>query len=64
VLSTATTGGLANPLVSWVEDVIAFFGTIISIVVPLLAAALAVTLAVFIVRKGIAMRQRVSVPRA
>ena len=64
VLSSATTGGLANPLVSWVEDVVAFIGTILSIVVPILAAALAVTLAVFIVRKGITMRQRVSMPRA
>src|SRR5437870_11127915 len=41
--STALTGGLANPLVSVVEDVMAVGMFILAIVVPLIAAAVLVT---------------------
>jgi uncharacterized membrane protein len=36
--STGTTAGFANPFLSFVEDVVAFFGVILSLVAPVLAA--------------------------
>ena len=36
IASTATTGGLANPLVSLAEDVAAFFTALLAMVVPIL----------------------------
>jgi hypothetical protein len=54
VASTAATGGLANPLVSLVEDVAAFFGAVLAIaapvVVPLVLAG--------VVWWGVAARRR------
>jgi hypothetical protein len=43
--STATTGGLANPLLSLVDDVVATAGTVLAFVVPLLAVLLLLVLA-------------------
>lgn len=37
---TATTGGLGNPLVSFVEDIISALATVLALVVPILAAIL------------------------
>jgi membrane protein implicated in regulation of membrane protease activity len=37
-LITATTGGIGNPLVSFVEDIIAAVSTVLALVVPILAA--------------------------
>jgi hypothetical protein len=37
---TATTGGLGNPLVSFVEDIISAVATVLALVVPILAAIL------------------------
>ena len=46
VASTAGTGGLANPLLSTVEDVSAIFGIGLAFVAPVLAALLALIFAV------------------
>ena len=40
VASTATTGGLANPLFSLAEDVMAFFGALLSLAAPLIVPVL------------------------
>lgn len=48
--STATTGGLANPLLSTIEDVAAVGTTLLSFVAPFAAAVLALVLAVLVVR--------------
>jgi hypothetical protein len=45
IASTATTGGLANPLLSLVDDVLATAGTLLAFVVPLLAVLLLLVLA-------------------
>ncbi|MEO8285435.1 MAG: DUF4126 domain-containing protein [Chloroflexota bacterium] len=39
-LITATTGGIGNPLVSFVEDIVSALATILALVVPILAAVL------------------------
>jgi hypothetical protein len=38
--STATTAGLANPIVSLVEDILSFFLVILSVLLPILAVAI------------------------
>jgi uncharacterized membrane protein len=48
--STATTGGIANPFVSLFEDAIAALMLVLAFVAPLVAAALAIVLTIFIVR--------------
>jgi hypothetical protein len=48
-LSSVTTAGIANPLLSLVEDVAAILGAVISIVLPLLVAILAVVALVLVV---------------
>ncbi|MBF0405850.1 MAG: 1-acylglycerol-3-phosphate O-acyltransferase [Candidatus Riflebacteria bacterium] len=40
--STATTGGLANPVISMTEEILSFSGTVLTILVPVLAGLLAV----------------------
>ena len=50
VASTATTGGLANPIVSLVEDVSAAVLIVLAVLVPLLAVALLVVVAVWVAR--------------
>ena len=47
--STATTGGIANPVLSTVEDTGSIVGIVIAFVMPLLAAILAVVFAVMLV---------------
>ena len=49
--STATTGGVGNPVVSTGELVASIVGTILSIVLPILAFILVVALMVFIFRR-------------
>jgi hypothetical protein len=39
ILSSTTTVGLANPLISLAEDILAFVGTLLAIVIPLLVVA-------------------------
>lgn len=57
VASTAFTGGVANPLLSFLEDAAALVLFVITVVVPLLAAALVLVTAFFVVR---ALRRRMS----
>lgn len=47
--STATTGGLANPLFASLENVLAVVGSAVALLLPLVAAGLAVLLLVLIV---------------
>ena len=44
IVSTGTTGGLANPLLSFVEDAMAAIGIVIAFLAPILAALLVVAL--------------------
>jgi Flp pilus assembly protein TadB len=43
-LITATTGGLGNPLVSFIEDIVAAVATILALIVPILAALIMATI--------------------
>jgi hypothetical protein len=61
IASTATTGGLANPLLSLVDDVLATAGTLLAFVVPLLAVLLLLVLAAL--GLWIYRRRRVSAAR-
>ena len=62
--STATTGGLANPLFATLENVLAVAGTILTLLLPLVAAALALGLLVFVVSRWRRWRQRRALARA
>jgi len=52
VASTATTGGLGNPVVSLVEDVLTVFTVILSLLAPILVPILLILLATTVVRIG------------
>lgn len=56
VLSTATTGGLANPFLSLFDDLLAFVGVGFAIVLPIIAALIVIVLLVL----GVRMLRRVS----
>ncbi len=56
--STATTGGLANPLLATLENVLAVVGTVFTLLLPLAAAALAVGLLVYLASRWRRWRQR------
>jgi hypothetical protein len=60
VASTATTGGLANPLVSVIEDVSAIVLIAVAVLLPMLAALMVVVAVVIVVRKLGARRPRQS----
>lgn len=47
---TATTGGTGNWLVSLVEDIIAFFVSVLSVIIPVLALLVALALTIWIFR--------------
>jgi uncharacterized protein DUF4126 len=49
--STTLTGGLANPLISVLEDVLAFGLFILTVLVPVLVAATMIVIAVMVVRR-------------
>jgi hypothetical protein len=53
--STATTGGIANPVISLAEDALAVCGAVLAVAVPILAAvgALALTLAIALLARRI-----------
>lgn len=55
--STAFTAGFANPLISLVEDLLALFVFVLSVVVPLLAALLVLAVGIWIVVR-LSRRQR------
>ena len=48
--STAFTAGLANPLLSIADDILAFVGVLLAIFVPVIAALGAIVMAIFLVR--------------
>lgn len=50
VTSTATTGGIANPVVSFVEDVLSFFTVMIAFVAPVLIPIALLILAILLFR--------------
>ena len=50
VTSTATTGGLGNPIVSFIEDVMAFFTVLIAFVAPILIPIVLVIVAILLFR--------------
>lgn len=62
--STATTGGLANPIVSTLELGGATITSILAVVTPVLAVLLFVTIGVFVGRKLIRQFRAKSAPRA
>jgi hypothetical protein len=51
VVSTTFTGGLANPVLSFVEDAVTFVLFALTVVVPLLAASLVVVTGVLVLRR-------------
>ncbi|HZV84854.1 MAG TPA: DUF4126 domain-containing protein [Brevundimonas sp.] len=62
VSSTATTGGLGNPLVSTIEDVLAFMTVVIAFLAPILIPVVLIVLAVVVFRLARRIRDR-SAPR-
>jgi hypothetical protein len=63
VASTTFTGGLANPIVSVLEDVIAFGLFVLAVVVPVLVAVLIAVVTMFVARR-LARRNRPAVSPA
>src|SRR5689334_11450396 len=61
-VATATTAGLANPLVSFAEDVVALVLSILAVVVPAVAALLVLLLVVALVRFIRRRRWRAATP--
>lgn len=56
--STATTGGLANPVFATVENLLAIFGAGLGLLLPLIMAGLMVVLIVFVLSRVRRWRQR------
>lgn len=56
--STATTGGLANPLLSIVEDLFAFLNAILAILLPWIVAVVIVIVTIFFIRLSNRYRKR------
>jgi len=58
--STATTGGLANPVLATVENLLAVAGAVLGLVLPLVMAGLAVLLVLYLGRRigRLALRRR------
>ena len=56
--STATTGGLGNPVVSLIEDVLAFFTVILAFLAPILIPVALIGLAVIVFRLARRIRER------
>lgn len=56
--STATTGGLANPVLSLIEDVLAFLTVILAFLAPILVPVLMIVLAVLLFRLAKRIRTR------
>jgi hypothetical protein len=56
--STATTGGLGNPVVSLIEDVLAFFTVIIAFLAPIVIPLVLLVLAVIVFRLARRIRNR------
>jgi hypothetical protein len=63
-VATATTAGMANPLVSFAEDVVALALSILAVVVPVVAALLVLLVIVALVRFVWRRRRRRTTPAA
>ena len=55
--STATTGGLGNPVVSLIEDVLAFFTVIVAFLAPIVVPVLLIVLAIVVFRLARRLRE-------
>lgn len=58
VTSTATTGGLGNPVVSFIEDVLAFFTVIVAFLAPIVIPIVLIVLAIIVFRLARRIRDR------
>lgn len=58
VTSTATTGGLGNPVVSFIEDVLAFVTVIVAFLAPIIIPIVLIVLAVVVFRLARRIRER------
>jgi len=58
LLSTASTGGTANPLVSLFEDLLVLGGSVLAVLVPLIAAVAAIVVVVWLGRRIARRRAR------
>lgn len=58
VASTATTAGVGNPILSFIEDVLAFFATLIALALPILVPLLLIVLMIAAFRLAKAFRSR------
>ena len=56
--STATTGGVGNPVLSLIEDVLAFFTVILAFLAPILVPVVLIVLAVLVFRLAKRLRRR------
>lgn len=56
--STATTGGIGNPILSLIEDVLSFLTVMLAFLLPVLVPVLMVVLAVLVFRLARRMRRR------
>ena len=56
--STATTGGIGNPILSLIEDVLSFATVMLAFLVPILVPVLMIVLAVLLFRLAKRMRER------
>jgi hypothetical protein len=63
-VATVTTAGVANPLVSFAEDVVALVLSVLAVVVPVVAALLVLLLVVALVRFVRRRRRRAGTPSA
>lgn len=58
VTSTATTGGLGNPVVSFIEDVLAFFTVTVAFLAPIVIPIVLIVLAIVVFRLARRIRDR------
>lgn len=56
--STATTGGVANPILSFIEDVLSFFTVILAFLAPILVPVVLIILAVLLFRLANRLRAK------
>ena len=56
--STATTGGVGNPILSFIEDVLAFFTVILAFLAPILVPVVLIVLAILLFRLANRLRAK------
>ena len=64
VASTATTGGLGNPVLSLIEDVLSVFTVLLAFIAPVLVPVLLVVLMIVLFRLARRLRDRIRPPAA